>query len=441
MSGDDLPAARGADFTVREAAPSPALGPERDILVALSQQEAVKAEDAMVTALEGYLDRFQGVTTSRLSGPRARRGTKWWAPSGAAEHKSLLTATLDVETKSLDADYIVPDKLVKEAEAALRPVALRIALDAGYDTAQKLGLGVPDQRGDGMFAVDQTALESAVDKALAQILGSIEGHAVEVRKEILKADSTAESLDEVLNRVEEAHRRGGNWVRLSGRTLANALRNEAAIKAAQAAGCTHMQWVSKRDLKVRPSHVTADGMVRRIDDEFMVGSWFLRFPGDPKDLPASWSELAGCRCSLSFRRPDKNAAGALRLLKAEHAGEVKASALKLLRQATLAPEAAIPLGSPPAPGASRVTLTQPVVAYRALDRVLDAVPGQWAIWPGPLALALAPPAVFSAASPVLAVAIPAGVSVTVVAGTAVLDAGTALEIVGTTPGATQARVV
>lgn len=394
----------------------------------------------MLAALDGYLDRLQGVVTSRLGGPTARKGTKWWAPKGGVETKAALVAQVATEVKALDAGYIVPDRLVQEARPALRPVAMRIAIDAGADAARRLGIDVPDQRGDGMFAIDQVALETAVDTAIMTLMHTIEGHAAEIRKEILRADSTAESLDEVLDQVEAAHRRGGNWVRMSGKTLANALRNEAAIKSAEALGVTHMQWISKRDARVRPTHVIADGTVRRIDDEFMVGSWRLRFPCDPKDLPASWSEIAGCRCGLLFRSPDQNIADAVRLLNEQREGKTPPAVRSLLVRASRAPEVPIPLGSPPAPNAARVPLTEPIVAYRVLDKVIDAVPGQWLVYSGALALALAPPAVFSAASPVLAVAIPAGSVVTIVGGSVVLEAGVALEVVATTPGATQARL-
>lgn len=440
LSGDDLPVYDGGRFEVHEANPSPGLGPERDILVALSEQQAQRAEDQFLTAIEGWLDRFQGRITATVNGPRARKGTKWWAKTSTAEDKAALVATVETKTRALDAPYIVPDKLVGEARAALRPVALRVALDAGYDTAARLGVSVADQRGDGMFAVDQLGLEKAVDQAVAQILGTIEGYAQEVRKEIVKADSSAESLDEVLDLIEAAHKRGGNWVRMAGRTLANALRNEAAWKTAQALGVTHMQWLSKRDDRVRKTHRAVDGTVRRIDDEFLVGSWRLRFPGDPTDLPASWAEIAGCRCGLLFREPDKRTTEAVRLLNAQQAGADPRAVRRLLAAAADAPELLAPPESPPG-AASQVVTTEPLVVYRALDAIINAVPGQWLAWGGALALGLAAPGTFSAASPVLAVAIPSGTTVTVVGGAIVLAQGTPLEIVGTTPEATQARLV
>jgi len=439
LSGDDLPVYDPANVTIREAAPTPAPGPRRDVLVAMSEQQAQRAEDQMLGVLNDWLERFQAKVTATLNGPRARRGTKWWAPSGAIEHK-LMPVHVETKTRALDAPYIVPEKLVDEAATAVRPVALRIALDAGADTAGRLGILPEDRRGDGMFAVDQLALEDAVDQAVSRILSTIEAHVIEVRKEILKADSSAESLDEVLDLIEAAHQRGGNWIRMTGRTLSNALRNEAALRTAQALGVTHMQWLSRRDGRVRLTHVRADGQVRRIDDEFDVGAWRLRFPGDPKDLPASWAEVAGCRCSPLFRAPDAKVTEAVRLLNDQAAGGDPKAVRRLLAAAASAPEVPVPADAPPAPWASQVVLAEPIVAYRALESVIDAVPGQWLAFAGALSLGLAAPAAFSAASPMLAVALPAGAIVVVVGGSVVLPEGTAIEVVGTTPEATLTRL-
>ena len=83
----------------------------------------------------------------------------------------------------------------------------------------------------------------------------------------------------------------------------------------------------------------------------------------------------------------------------------------------------------------RDTLPRP-----ALDDLISAIPGQWIAYPGALALALAAPAAFSAAKPVLALLLPAGTTVTVVGGSVVLPPGQALEVVGVTDEAVQARL-
>jgi hypothetical protein len=427
-SGDDLAPLDTSELTIHEAAPDPAPGPLRDSLAALGEQRARANEDAMTAALDGYLSRFIGVVTSRLSGPKARRGTKFW--QGAQGSPPL-------ETKAIDPGYVVPDKLVNEVADVARPVALRIAVDAGADVAHRLGVLPADETGHGMFAVDQQRVDGAVEAAIARILAVAQHHAAEIRKEITGAAATEDGLNEVLDHVREAHRRGASWVRMSGRTLANALANEAAIQQAEALGVTHMQWISKRDDRVRATHRAADGQVRRIDDEFQVGSWFLRFPADPKDLPASWSEVAGCRCSLGFRKPNADTADALRLLGSRaEPGTASPAATRLLAAAA---HTAIP-SLTGEPGPAPVTLEEPVLAYRTLSSAISAAPGQW-LGAGAVLLALTAPSVASAAAPVLAVVIPAGKQVIVTGGAVQLPPGSMLEVVGVTGSAIQARMV
>lgn len=429
QSGDDLDLLAAAGLHVREAEPEPPPGPLRDAMAAVGEQRARANEEAMLAVLDGYLNRFQGVVLARLKGPKARRGTKFWQGS---------QAEAPIEIKALDPNYVVPDKLTDELADDVRPVALRIARDAGADVAARLGVTPPDQRGDGMFAVDEQRLTDAVEAAIQRILGVAKRHAADIREEITGAEATEAGLDAVLDRVEAAHRKGGSWVRMSGRTLANALANEAAIRNAEALGVTHMQWISRRDARVRATHRLADGQIRRIDDEFQVGSWFLRFPADPKDLPASWPEVAGCRCSLGFRLPSKSTKDTLRLLdKDTDPGVASAVAQKLLRVA--AAKAAV--GDDGEPSPVSVTLDEPVVAYRLLDDVVAAMPGQWLIPGAAVVLALAAPVAATQAAPVLAVAIPAGTQVIVSGGTVILPRDARLEVVAKTDASVQARAI
>jgi hypothetical protein len=198
-----------------------------------------------------------------------------------------------------------------------------------------------------------------------------------------------------------------------------------------------MQWISKRDNKVRATHRSADGQTRRIGDDFQVGSWFLRFPADPKDLPASWSEVAGCRCSLGFRKPSKSTKDTLRLLdRSTDAGEASAAAQKLLRVVA----ASVPGDDDGTPPPTPVTLSEPLAGYRLLDGAIEAVPGQWLTGVAGLTLALAAPMVAAAGAQLLAVAIPAGAKVVVSGGTVILEGGS-LEVVGVTGQSIETRAV
>lgn len=425
-------------ITVTEASPDPAPGPDRQRLVNVIDARARRAEDALTGVLERHLDRSLGVISARARGPKARKGTKWWtAPEGKGA-----VATLTREVKALDPDYVVPDKLAGELRSEVEPVVLRIATDAAQETARNLDAS------DDISALDMADIASAVEDAVARILGVADRHAREVRKAVLDADATAGDLDEVLDNIESAHRKGGAWVMMSGRTLANALANDAAYRTAVRLGVTHTQWLSKRDDHVRRTHVVADGQVRPVGELFKVGRFYLKHPGDPSELPESWGEIANCRCGLLFRKPGdaarkmnemaesarRDAGAPGKTLDVLRAAVSKAAATKTGETLTPTPDG---YGLPPI--ASLVQLAQPIVAYRALSAPLAALPGQSITLPGSPVFGLLPPA--SASVVVMTVMIPAGVSVGVAGGAVVLAEGTVFELLGVGAGEVRAQVV
>lgn len=435
-SGSDLPLLDADGLIVAEAFPDPPPGPLREQLVAANETRVRAAQDALRSVLQSHLTRSLEVILARVRGPKARKGTRWWVTETKGDDSpqrsfrtTLVDHPLETEVKSLDPDYVVPAKLTDGLASDLQPVALNIAMDAALDVSHRLG----DDGGLGDF--DVAEIEQAVEDIVGRILGVAERHAREVRAAVLDIDRTAGDLDEVLDRIEAAHRKGGNWLLMSGGTLANALINDAALREAIRLGVTHVQWISRRDDRVRPTHVDADGQVRRTGDHFHVGRFHLLHPGDPIDLPESWEEIAGCRCGLRFRKPDKGTQGMLDLI-FNHGFDAAVDADGLLRAAAIlasaAPETEVLIPAPEGlglpPVASVVSAGEPIVGFRVLDRKLNVVPGQRISLPGALTLGLASSATATAVT--LAVAIPAGVAVGYAAGTVILPEGTVLEILG-----------
>jgi len=293
LGADALPDLPIAQAMVHEAPPDPPHGPIRDALADDAAARVDRAVSAMTAAIAGYNDRLSGVLSARLRGPKARKGTRFWSDqvksvSGVGVGGSVATRSR-VETKALDGDYLLPDKTVDEIADAVRPVGLRIVADAASHVARSLG-----RPNVGLAAFDWQQVEGAVDSAVQQMLGVARRQAAMVRAVILDANSTAEDLDAVIDQVLAAARRGGNWTQVYGRTLATALAGDAALAAAKAMGVTHMQWISKRDPKVRPTHRVADGQERPIGWKYQVGAFRLRFPGDPEVLPEGIGEVANC---------------------------------------------------------------------------------------------------------------------------------------------------
>ena len=427
LAADALPALLAQSAMVSEALPDPEPGPVRSALADDGAARIDRAVALMDTAITAYNDRLEAVVEARMRGPKARKGTRFWSDgvksvSGQGVPDSYRHRT---EVKALDASYVLPERMVTEVADAVRPVGLRIVADASAAVAKSLG-----RPNTGLAALDWASISGAVDSVVQRMLEVNERHAVDIRREILGADSTEGSLTVEIDRVMEATKRGGRWLLLNWRTLATALAGDAALGAAKALGVTHTQWLSRRDDRVRHTHVEADGQVRPVGEKFRVGEFDLRFPADPLVLPAGAREVFGCRCSLIFSRPAPDKARAVGLAQR---GTPKA-ARRLLN---LTPRADGPLvASAPELGAPmaipEVAVPADVVAYRVLDSGVAVTPGQQLSWPGALALALAPPVAAGAA--VLAVTVPAGMLVGVSGGALVLAAGVVLAVAAVSAG-------
>jgi hypothetical protein len=451
--GDELPPLRPGDLAVREARPRPEPGPVRDALAEQAAARADRVAAAMEAAAGGFVDRVTAVVTARLRGPKARRGTRFWSdrvksaeirggnasaaptsPSEGCERAQLPPA---IEHKALDPDYVVPDTLAAEITEALRPVALRVVLDASRDAVDRLTDAVPDadpgiSDDAEVFAVDSDLLAGAIDEALGELLGSARRFTGELRDAILTGESDGLDLDELLDRVGEAATRGGNWLRLGARTLGTALAAQSALATARALGVTHAQWISRRDDRVRLSHRAADGQVRALGDHFTVGRHRLEYPGDPSGLPGTAQEVHHCRCGLLLLQPDPGYLTALGALARSAQMGVDDPALDELFDAVRDTDLFVPVpDGPDGPGvldlpglASAVEIPAPVVGYRQLSGQLDAVPGQQLVLPAGTVLGLAAPAAAATAA-TLRVLIPAGLDAAVAGGALVLtDAAT-----------------
>jgi hypothetical protein len=240
LAADALPALAAQAAMVSEALPDPAPGPVRSALADDGAARIDRAVALMDAAISGYNDRLEAVVEARMRGPKARKGTRFWSDgvksvSGRGEAGSYAHRT---EVKALDAGYVLPERIVTEVVDAVRPVGLRIVADASAAVAKSLG-----RPNTGLAALDWSAISGAVDSVVGRMLEVNERHAVDIRREILGADSTAENLTEAIDRVMEATRRGGRWLLINGRTLATALAGDAALGAAKALGVTHTQWL------------------------------------------------------------------------------------------------------------------------------------------------------------------------------------------------------
>jgi len=400
---------------------------------------AERAEHVLTDAIDRWVQRVTGVVAARLRGPRARRGTRHWSDrvksadscpdsvgsrsmahlregNGRAGTTSTTSAS-GLELKALDPDYLVPDPLIAEITDALRPAVERVAHEAAGNATARIVGGT--SRTGGMFAVDEHLLGSLIEDALGELLGGAQRYAGELRAAIVEGERDGLPLDELLDRVEEAARRGGNWLRLNGRTLGTALAGQATLAQARALGVTTTQWISRRDERVRHSHRVADGQVRPVGEPFTVGGFALEYPGDPSGLPATAAVVHNCRCGLLLADPADTFLAALVDIGEAARTDDQPHAHALLEAAAASMTYAFPRPEDePDTVTAIVRVPEDVVAWRGLDAPLEVTPGQQVLLPSGLALALSRPA--QAGADMLAVLIPATTEVGVAGGALVL---------------------
>ena len=81
---------------------------------------------------------------------------------------------------------------------------------------------------------------------------------------------------------------------------ANGIENYGDFAEAKTLGFTKKTWVTEGDERVRLSHAMLDGSTILIDDLFLVGSSYMRFPKDIMFNPST-NDIAGCRCTIIYK--------------------------------------------------------------------------------------------------------------------------------------------
>lgn len=88
---------------------------------------------------------------------------------------------------------------------------------------------------------------------------------------------------------------------LCGENEANAVANYEREQKAILKGYTKKTWITKRDKRVRRSHIIADGETVGIFDAFEIGKYQMMFPLDAS-LGAEAEEIVRCRCVCKYSK-------------------------------------------------------------------------------------------------------------------------------------------
>lgn len=245
-------------------------------------------EASLSAALAALSLRLVARTATRLSSPKARKGTRHWTPEYAVDSR--------VGTKNLDAEQAVDaQRWQQEAEQTAHPLIEAAAVAAGAALLADFGAA----------ALPMPDTVAPVVAAVVRMIGlSAAAQAARLTATIRAADATGTPMADLKLTTHSYATRMTTWANAVAVQAATATVNGARTTTAQtwvdqAPGRTvNAMWRHRGDALVRPSHQEAGGQSRPLGEAFEVGQSWLRFPGDPDGPP---HEVYGCRCWLSHR--------------------------------------------------------------------------------------------------------------------------------------------
>lgn len=263
----------------------------REELRSAAAAEVDRWEKQLNDELLRLFDRMESVTLVRLQGTKARKHTRHWEPPG----------TRPLEVKQV----IDPARWLMDAMGSVAPILRRLYTAVYGRVAGQLAGGAEVPSVD-----DDKRVEEAVQARLDLVAKGVETAVTEVQEFIDRGEEAGSSMSEMAASLRELYKaRKPVWSQRIATISAVGSINQAAMFAAADQGSSAKQWLSRRDAKVRDTHVHADGQVRLIDEHFRLGGIpthpqksRLLFPGDP-DPAVPLDEVMNCRCTLLFSPP------------------------------------------------------------------------------------------------------------------------------------------
>lgn len=254
-----------------------------------------RLEEALAEALQQVVNNAVNRGRARLSGVKARRGTRHWTPEYEVDtrvgRKALDAArAMDPESVEADTSESVKDAITLAAAAA----AAALLADAG----------IPESSG---LAVVIAAAAASVIGWLSATIGEL---MLGLVASVNRADQDGLDMPSVLSVLETERTSLLTRVRRIAGDAAHST-VEAARDAAAGwisgvdrpavepvtAPLVRRVWTSRQDERVRPSHRVAHGQEVGPTVPFLVGGTLLKFPRDPS---GPLRETAGCRCWVRY---------------------------------------------------------------------------------------------------------------------------------------------
>lgn len=261
--------------------------------------EVAAAEAQLGPEVEKALVRLLAEARKHASGSWAGRA-RFWAGVVAAVLFGPLAA-LFVARYTQEVASITVRERRPNPQLAVGPYLDQVA-DTLSGWPDRVWAEVERQRADGADVgplLDINAPNKRLRDQLARLQRTVEDDTVSdgVRRE------ARARLSALRRRIDEQNREDMQWwswvagaVRNLTLSALNAGTAEGAAAYTEATGeRRYKQWWSMEDARVRTPHRRAHGQVRAVGEDFMVGGFAMRYPGDPLAPP---DLVCNCRCSL-----------------------------------------------------------------------------------------------------------------------------------------------
>lgn len=161
---------------------------------------------------------------------------------------------------------------------------------------------VKQQLKDRVYGVVEkyTQITDEVREFLDEFVDEVNDTTTEHLVVLLALMRNRESADSDKRKSEEFYL-SDDRARLLGEEESNTIFNAVDFAKAKKLGYKYKTWITMRDNRVRHTHTLVDDRTIPLDELFLVGNSFMRFPRD-LEYGASMREIANCRCSIRYSK-------------------------------------------------------------------------------------------------------------------------------------------
>ncbi len=212
-----------------------------------------------------------------------------------------VTAAAAIGGVSPDDAATVTVKWSEEVAGELQPYVAQVYTGSAVQVSLGLAEAFPDDVSPGIpLLPDEYALTymTSVSNRLVNVGDELWE---DVRSEIIDGLKKGESIESIRDRIVAVSQFDTTRATRIARTEVHGAAESGNITQLRFMGYEKdevtKKWLTAHDVRVRMSHVHADGQEAELNDKFIVGGWSLDHPGDPSAPP---SETINCRCTMLY---------------------------------------------------------------------------------------------------------------------------------------------